>query len=138
MGGYVSERPLILIVEDEYFLQADLVQALNRAGFDADAAFSGEEALTMFASGERHYDALITDVRLGDGLHGWEVARQIREKDPAFPVIYLTASAVEEWSTQGVPNSILIPKPFLPRQLVSTLSSLLSGQASVGRQIGHG
>ena len=59
--------------------------------------------------------------------------RQIREKHPTFPVIYLTASAVEEWSAQGVPNSILKPKPFGSTQIVTVLSRLLSGEASIGR-----
>ena len=92
----MTERPLILVIEDQYFLQADVVQALTAAGFEADAVFSGEEALTLFASGTRPYKALIADVRLGGSLTGWEVARRIREKDSAFPVIYLTASYTDQ------------------------------------------
>lgn len=121
----MTDRPLILIVEDQYFLQADVVQALETAGFEADAAFSGEEALTLFASGTRPYKALITDVHLGGSLTGWELGRRIREKDRAFPVIYLTASAVEEWVSEGVPASLLIAKPFMTAQLVTKLSGLL-------------
>jgi CheY-like chemotaxis protein len=122
----VNERPLILIVEDEYFLQADVVNVLANGGFETDAVYSGEEALALFASGTRPYKVLITDVRTGGEMTGWELARRIREKDGAFPVIYLTASAVEEWDSQGVPNSILMPKPFASAQLIKTLSTLLT------------
>jgi CheY-like chemotaxis protein len=121
----VNERPLILVVEDEYFLQADVVDTLTKGGFEAEAVYSGEEALTLFLNG-RPYRVLITDVRLNGGLTGWELARRIREKEPSFPVIYLTASAVEEWTAEGVPNSILMPKPFTTARLISTLSRLLN------------
>ena len=53
----------------------------------------------------KDYQALVTDVRVGGRVNGWEVARRIREKEPAFPVIYMTADA-ENWASQGVPNSI--------------------------------
>jgi DNA-binding response OmpR family regulator len=82
--------------------------------------------LARFANGSRPYKVLITDVRTGGEMTGWELARRIREKDGAFPVIYLTASAVEEWDAQGVPNSILMPKPFASAQLIKTLSALLT------------
>jgi DNA-binding response OmpR family regulator len=60
------------------------------------------------------------------GLSGWHVARQIREKEPTIPVIYLTTASAEEWAARGVPNSILIPKPFAPAQLVTAISQLLN------------
>jgi DNA-binding response OmpR family regulator len=71
------------------------------------------------------YRALVTDVRLR-GVNGWEVARRIREKEPAFPVIYVTAAPAEEWASQGVPNSILISKPFADAQLIAALANLLN------------
>lgn len=58
-------------------------------------------------------------------MSGWEVARRLREKEPALPVVYVTASAAEEWASYGVSRSILIPKPFAPAQLVTALSNLL-------------
>jgi DNA-binding response OmpR family regulator len=59
-------------------------------------------------------------------LNGWEVARQIREIDPAFPIIYMTGAAADQWASQGVPNSILLEKPFAPAQLVTAVSNLLN------------
>jgi CheY-like chemotaxis protein len=70
-------------------------------------------------------EALVTDVNLRGDLNGWEVARQIREKEPSLPVIYMTAYA-EDWASQGVPNNVLIPKPYVPAQLVTALSNLLN------------
>jgi DNA-binding response OmpR family regulator len=125
--GNVSELPLILVIEDEYFLQADLEQVLTDAGFATDIVSSGEEALTLLMDGTKRPSALVTDVILAGRLTGWEVAKRIREKDPSFPVIYVTAHD-RDWPAYGVPNSIVIPKPFAPAQLVTAVSNLLNAR----------
>jgi DNA-binding response OmpR family regulator len=122
----VSEAPLILVIEDEYALQGIVEDALTEGGFEADILSSGEEALTLFKGENKNYKALVTDVNLKGTLNGWEVARQIREIDPAFPVVYMTGAAAQEWASQGVPNSILLEKPFAPAQLVTAVSQLLN------------
>jgi CheY-like chemotaxis protein len=80
---------------------------------------SAEEALTLFRSGTKSYKALVTDVNLKGRQNGWEIARRIREIDPAFPIVYMTGAAADQWPSQGVPNSILLEKPFSPAQLES-------------------
>jgi CheY-like chemotaxis protein len=117
--------PLVLVVEDEYLLFSEVERALTEGGFAAEGASSGEEALTLFMSGGKNHVALVTDVNLRGDLNGWEVAKRVREKEPSFPVIYTTAYA-EDWASQGVPNSVLIAKPYAPAQLVTALSNLLN------------
>jgi len=123
----MTDRPAILVIEDEYLLQADIEQALAEAGFITDIVSSGEEALTLVMGGVKHPKALVADVRLAGRLNGWEVARRIREKDPSFPIIYVTANG-DDWAAEGVPNSVLITKPFAPAQLVTALSQLLNAR----------
>lgn len=125
-GETVSELPAVLVIEDEYFLQADLEQVLTDAGFATHIVSSGEEALTLLMGGTKHPNVLVTDVKLAGRLTGWEVAKRIREKDPSFPVIYVTAYS-QDWPAQGVPNSIVISKPFASAQLVTAVSNLLNG-----------
>src|ERR1700730_3653712 len=104
-------------------LQAWRNRSGPHGGFASDIRSSGEEALTLFKGGLKNYKALVTDVSL---LSGWVVARQIREIDPAFPIIYISGAARDQWASQGVPNSILIEKPFAPAQLVTAVSQLLN------------
>ena len=122
----MPELPLILVVEDEYPLQGVVEEALIDGGFETDILSSGEEALTLFKGRVKNYRALVTDVSLKGRISGWEVARQVREIDPGCPVIYMTGAAADEWASQGVPNSILLQKPFAPAQLVTAVSNLLN------------
>lgn len=122
----MSESPLILVVEDEYQLQGIVEAALIDGGFATDILSSGEEALTLFRGRIKNYRALVTDVGLKGSMSGWDVARQVREMDPQFPVIYMTGAAADEWPSRGVPNSVLLQKPFAPAQLVTAVSQLLN------------
>ena len=122
----MSGLPLILVIEDEYLLQADLENVLTDAGFDTAIVSSGEEALTLLMGGTKRPSVLVTDVRLAGHLSGWEVAKRMREKDPSLPIIYVTAYG-RDWPADGVPNSIVIPKPFAPAQLVTAISNFLNG-----------
>ena len=122
----LSEPPSVLVVEDEYFLAADLEQALTDAGFVTDIVWSGEEALTLFIGGTITHRALVTDARLRGSVSGWEVARRIRKREPAFPVVYVTSAPAEEWVSEGVANSILISKPFAVARLVTAVANLIN------------
>jgi len=118
----VSESPLILVIEDEYLLQADIEKVLTDAGFGTEIVSSGEEALTLLMGSIKQPSVLVTDVKLAGRLTGWEVAKRIREKDPSFPIIYVTAYH-QDWPAHGVPKSIVIPKPFATAQLVTAISN---------------
>lgn len=72
-------------MEDEYPLQGLVEEALREGGFETAILSSGEEALTLFRGRVAPYRALVTDVNLKGSLSGWDVARQIREMEAAFP-----------------------------------------------------
>jgi CheY-like chemotaxis protein len=57
---------------------------------------------------------------------GWEIAKRARELHPEIPVVYVTGAAAAEWSSKGVPNSLIIQKPFAPAQVVTAVSQLLN------------
>jgi DNA-binding response OmpR family regulator len=126
----VPDLPVVLVVEDEYPLQGVVEDVLSEGGFASDILSSAEEALTLFRGGAKDYKALVADVSLKGRLSGWEIARQVRDKKPSLPVVYMTAAGAEQWSSQGVPNSILLQKPFAPTQLVTAISQLMHATPS--------
>jgi len=127
----VDEMPIVLLVEDESLLHEFVTDALRDAGYDLTVSASAEEALTLISSGVVKYRALVTDVQIQGEMNGWELARRIREIDPTFPVIYMTGAAGDQWPSQGVPESILLLKPFAPAQLVTAVSQLLNATARI-------
>lgn len=69
---------------------------------------------------------MATDINLKGRMTGWDVARQARQIKPEFPIVYMTGAAADDWASHGVPNSILLVKPFAQAQLVTALSQLLN------------
>lgn len=120
-----TELPIVLVIEDEDAILAVVEGALEEGGFQTATAKTGEEAVTLL-NGGRPYRALVTDVNLLGRLDGWEIARAAREIDPHFPVVYMTGGAADKWPVLGVPNSILLQKPFAPAQVVAAVSQLLN------------
>ncbi|MGY3036163.1 DNA-binding response OmpR family regulator [Bradyrhizobium sp. USDA 4354] len=121
-----------LVVEDEALICSFIEDALLNGGFEACSVHSGEAAISTFRDGREGCRALLTDVNLGDGMSGWELARQIREITPDFPVVYMTSASAPDWKSQGVDGSVLIRKPFAPAQLAAAVSQLLGGGAVPG------
>lgn len=117
---------VVLVVEDDEPLQEIVHDVLKDGGFDLTTVASGQEAVAMIKSGVVKYSALITDVNLKGTMKGWEIARLVREFDPTFPIVYMTGAAADDWASQGVPNSILLKKPFAPAQLVTAVAQLLN------------
>jgi CheY-like chemotaxis protein len=120
------ELPIILVVEDDQLIQGLVEETLRDGGFDTAVATSGEEALTLLQGHTGKYRALVTDINLQGKMDGWEVAQHAREIEPDFPVVYMSGNAAADWTSKGVPNSIMLAKPFAPAQLVTAVSNLLN------------
>jgi CheY-like chemotaxis protein len=125
-SGALDELPVILVVEDEPLIQSLVEEALADGGFEPAVTSSGEEAVTLLKGHKGKYRALVTDINLQGKMDGWEVAQQVREIDPAFPVVYMSGAAAADWASKGVPNSIMLSKPFAPAQLLTAVSNLLN------------
>jgi DNA-binding response OmpR family regulator len=115
------DLPTILLVEDDQTIRDMVEEALVEGGSQVVIARlprkPWREART---SGTRYR------YQLGGKIDGWGVARIAREIDPAFPVVYMPGSAAEEWPSKGVPQSILLTKPFAPAQLLTAVAQLIN------------
>jgi DNA-binding response OmpR family regulator len=120
------DLPIILVIEDNEAIQSLVEDALTDGGFATAIAASGEEAVTLLKGRSSEYRALMTDIDLRGRMDGWEVARTAREIDPVFPVIYMSGAGAAGWASKGVPNSLILPKPFALAQLVTAIANLLN------------
>lgn len=122
----MSESPALLLVEDEGLIAIALEEELAGAGFSVVVAHNGELALTELRANAERFRAVITDIRLGAGPDGWMVAHAARELSATMPVIYISGDNAVNWAANGVPESVMIPKPFAPAQLVTAVSTLIN------------
>lgn len=67
----------ILLVEDEKILSKSIKMILERAEYEVDTAYDGEEALEYAKTAI--YDLMILDVMMPK-LNGYQVARQLRKE----------------------------------------------------------
>jgi DNA-binding response OmpR family regulator len=118
---------VVLVVEDDQLVQGIVEESLTDGGFEVAIASSGENAVELLDTSEGKYRALVTDINLNPGkVSGWDVARHAREIDPNFPVVYMSGRDAGDWASKGVPNSVMLAKPFAPAQLVTAVSHLLN------------
>lgn len=120
------QLPIILVLEDDEAVQGLVMDTLSDAGFETDIVASGDDALILLRERKGKYRALVTDIKVQGNVDGWEVAQHAREIEPEFPVVYMSGDSAADWTSKGVPNSMMLAKPFAPAQLVTALSNLLN------------
>uniref|UniRef100_UPI0035C9B370 response regulator n=1 Tax=uncultured Sphingomonas sp. TaxID=158754 RepID=UPI0035C9B370 len=123
---------LILVVEDEALIEELVVSGLEDAGYTVVAAQSAEDAIALLEQTETVFRAVVTDVNLvPHKLTGWDVARRARELTADIPVVYMSGASGQDWTANGVPNSMMIAKPFVTGQIVTAVSHLLNASGPV-------
>lgn len=118
--------PMVLVVEDEPLILIDVETALEDAGFEVVTAANAAQALKKFDASADTIRPVVTDIKLGKGASGWDIGRHVREAVPTMPVVYMSGDSSGDWTAQGVPNSIMIAKPFAFPQLITAISTLLN------------
>jgi DNA-binding NtrC family response regulator len=124
-------QPLgILIVDDEPMIRAVVGGFLKHGGFRVHAASNAEEALHALEF-EEGIDLLLTDVQMGGGLTGFELAARVAEIRPGLPTIVMSGrlDAYAESKGGGLP---FLAKPFSAAQLISRIRALVGSPEREG------
>ena len=87
MSDGVSERPSLLVVDDDEVLRERLVRAFRERGFEATGASNGDQALALAATDPP--ELAVVDLRM-PGRPGLEVVRELLALDPATRIVVLT------------------------------------------------
>jgi DNA-binding response OmpR family regulator len=120
----MKPKPLILYVEDEALIAIPGEDVLTDAGFEVEHVDNGQSAMAALDARADKYVALITDVRLPK-VDGWTIARRARTLNPGLPVVYVTGDSATDWDDHGVPESVLVQKPYANAELVAALVTLI-------------
>src|ERR1051325_4448888 len=123
----------ILVADDESHILHVVSMKLRVAGFRVLTARYGREAYEMALHAKP--DLLITDYHMPE-LSGLELCSKLKEEPSTsgIPAIMLTARGyqLEPADTEKSGILCMLSKPFSPRQLLQTVSQVLSGKLAAG------
>ena len=121
----MSDRPLVVVADDEEDILMLVDATLRNAGFDVARARNGVEALELVR--ERSPRLAVLDVSMPE-LDGLEVLRRLREDErtATLPIVLLSALAQETDVARGydVGASRYVRKPFRPAELATIAREL--------------
>jgi two-component system KDP operon response regulator KdpE len=119
----VSDKPLVLVVDDEPGIQKLVSQLLTEDGLRVVTASDGAEALT--GAEEYRPDLVLLDLTLPD-MDGVEVMRHMRER-VNVPIIMVTARGTDSDKITGLGLGAddYVSKPFNPQELSARVQAVL-------------
>ena len=125
----MTDKPLILIVEDEPSILRGLTDLFVFHGFDVDSCTDGQQGLDQALS--NNYDCIILDVML-PSLNGFDVCNAIRQQSKQQGILMLTAKNTEQDIIQGLTLGAddYLAKPFSTSELVLRVKALVRRASS--------
>jgi DNA-binding response OmpR family regulator len=114
----------VLLVEDELQVAELTRDALTDAGFKVTVATDDLTAFRSLEQEARSFAAVVTDINLGPGVTGFDIARRARLLNRAIKVVYISGTGphAEQFS---VSDAIMVAKPYNPRDLAQQVAAFL-------------
>ena len=133
----MTEKPHILIVDDEPAIRLTLETGLSLKGFRVVSVSSGREACALLAG--QKFDAVLCDVLMPDG-DGLSVVRDLRKFDRDLPLILMTAQGSVEVAFESISEgaSDFIAKPFEISAVAALLKRHLEARREKDKQTNAG
>ncbi len=113
----------VLLIEDDDAVRDLVADMLIEEGFEVDGLAFAEDALVLLGSGEQ-IDLLVTDVDLGEGLTGIDLAAIARSRYPDVELIFISGDAVDRKGRAPAAHEHLIRKPFRRAELMAVIGKV--------------
>ena len=113
-----SERPVVLIVEDEPDQLGLLTAHFQRAGCTVIGLIDAEQSLRLPL--DTHLDLMVLDLRL-PGISGWHLATRLRYRYPHCPIAITSVLDVQDYPAADW----VLPKPVTRSQIRELLTKLI-------------
>ena len=123
--GATVSRPgaVILLVDDDTAVRDVTAAMLRELGYTVEEAGSGERALRLLDA-RRHIDLAVIDFAM-PAMSGAELARHVRSRMPALPVLFVTGFAERDALT-GISERYVVSKPFINGDLAEKVKLALT------------
>jgi DNA-binding NtrC family response regulator len=125
----MSERPAILVVDDEPSVLLTYSMILRHSGYRVIGVATAREAKVVL--GEQRFDMLVCDLALEGSRSGLDVLDFARARYPGIPAILLTGYATRELGEETERKRItLLSKPIEVKDLLDTIGKLACKQSA--------
>jgi CheY-like chemotaxis protein len=122
MGLVETNRPVVLIVEDEFLLRLDAANMIGAAGFEVIEAANADEAIEILEA-RRDITVVFTDIQLPGSMDGLKLARAVRGRWPPIKIV-ATSGHLDVGETDLPEGGRFLPKPYSPGQVSGVLREL--------------
>lgn len=122
----IPARTCLLLVEDDVLVRTTVALMLEDDGFSVVEASSAAEAISRMRDGLDPV-VIVTDVDLGAGPNGIELADQLRALRPEIAVIFITGRAASLFGRRLLGREAVLPKPFEGSELSHLVRTMVSG-----------
>mgnify|MGYP002264042397 CR=1 FL=1 len=116
----------ILVAEDEQNIREFVVINLERAGYHAFEAASGDEAMALYEREDGDFDVAVLDIMMPGAMDGLAVCKELRRKNSSIGIILLSARTQEMDKVSGLMMGAddYVTKPFSPSELVARVDAV--------------
>lgn len=116
----------ILVAEDEQNIREFVVINLERAGYRAYEAESGDQALELYEQENGDFDVAVLDIMMPGDHDGLAVCKELRRRNPSIGIILLSARTQEMDKVSGLMMGAddYVTKPFSPSELVARVDAV--------------
>jgi DNA-binding NtrC family response regulator len=119
-----APRPVVLFVEDEPLILIDVLDSVERAGFQILGTHSADEAIKIL-EGRNDIRVVVTDIDIPGSMDGLKLAQAVRDRWP--PIELIIASGKYNLRDEDLPvRGRFFPKPYDVSRLAQTLHELTS------------
>jgi len=130
----MSEKPKILIVDDEMIMRESLTAWLEEDDFEPVSAESGMQAFEILEDNKP--DVILLDIKM-PGMDGITFLKKLKEKHDDIPVIMITAHATVENAVESMKEGAYdyVMKPFPPEKISYLLKRIIEHQKLIKENI---
>jgi CheY-like chemotaxis protein len=128
-----SDKPLILVADDEPFVLQYIEHVLQLANYRVITTTTVEEAWKILKRLQPEIALVLSDIVMPGSVDGVELAERIHRLDPDLPVLFVTGALSEpDPRAATIEKQLLLRKPFFPKQLVDFVGAQLHKESSSG------
>ncbi|BEP55553.1 hypothetical protein GmRootV118_27970 [Variovorax sp. V118] len=126
----IPPRLRVMLVEDDSEVRLVVQTFLSQLGCEVVTAATAEQALTMLGAGVGPIDLLLSDIALGAGMRGTQLATEVQRCFPQLAVLLMSGFSSEllDADREAPPSWELLRKPYTRSALARAMAKVLAGR----------